>query len=101
MAFKAGLDPVTFWNLSPAAVAEYIEAKLERQSDEQRNPWLVSRWQTAAILNLFAKEGRTIKPADLFEFEDEKTTPEHDPEKWAKAEEIWKRWDEKYKKEAE
>lgn len=62
-----------------------------------RVSWEQTRWQTAALLNVYAKKGQSIKPIDLvrFPWEEQKEKVGID---MAVAEARWAKWDEQVKK---
>ncbi|MCB0587018.1 MAG: hypothetical protein KDD06_17065 [Phaeodactylibacter sp.] len=63
-----------------------------------RSSWEQTRWQTAAMLNVYAKKGQKIKPADLVRFPWEDAEEETHSINMAVAEQRWAKWDEDVKK---
>lgn len=60
-----------------------------------RSSWEQTRWQTAALLNVYAKRGQKIKPADLIHFpwEGKSETPAAKVIDMAMAQKRWAKWD--------
>lgn len=60
--------------------------------------WEQVRWQTAALLNVYAKKGQSIAPQDLARFPWEKQKQAVDmAQLMAMAEKRWAKWDEQVK----
>jgi len=62
-----------------------------------RSSWEQTRWQTAALLNVYAKKGQKIAPKDLVQFpweeKEEKANGVDKAALMAMAEKRWAKWD--------
>lgn len=64
-----------------------------------RMSWEQTRWQTAALLNVYAKKGKSIKPVDLVRFPWEaEQQKQKESALMAIAEKRWAKWDEDIKR---
>ena len=71
-----------------------IKGHHEAEEMRLRSSWEQTRWQTAAMLNVYAKKGQSIKPSDLVRFPWEAETKEADTAQlMAMAEKRWAKWD--------
>ncbi|MBK7873914.1 MAG: hypothetical protein IPJ74_26315 [Saprospiraceae bacterium] len=74
----------------------FIEGARADQTFTYRTAWETVRWQTAALLQVHVKKGRSIKPTDLIKFDwEEVKTPSLKPNE--KTLEKWAKWDEEMK----
>lgn len=67
------------------------------ETEEQRlkTSWEQTRWQTAALLNVYAKPGKAVQPKELITFPWEEAQEKADEAAiLAMAERRWAKWDE-------
>lgn len=57
-----------FWNTTWRSLYNRIEGFFEVENRKEQAQWERVRWQSALILQMFAKKGKRVKPKDLIEF---------------------------------
>lgn len=77
------------------SVFNYLEGHYKAEEMRLRSTWEQTRWQTAALLNVYAKKGQKIAPKDLVRFPWEKETVNGVDKAalMAMAEKRWAKWD--------
>ena len=86
-----GMQVDEFYDMLPKHFWLKMDGFNELENIRQRAEWERCRWQTAMLLNVHTKKGKTIKPTDLIEFDWDKKKKKVDFEKLkARAEYIKK-----------
>ena len=67
-----GITPLTYWQSTLLQVLGYIQHHRKAKDSQYMAEWERTRWQTAALLSVHAKKGKSVKPKDLIEFPWEK-----------------------------
>lgn len=71
-----------------------VQGYYDAEEMRVRAAWERTRWQTAALLNVYAKKGQEIKPGDLATFPWEKKVEKiNHTELMELAEKRWAKWD--------
>lgn len=81
-----GISPTVYYQSTFGQIVGYIHHYNKGQESQFRQEWERTRWQTAAMLNVYAKKGKSIKPADLIKFPWEEEAKKEPPKKLTKKE---------------
>ena len=68
-----GLLPEQFWDFTLHEFLLYKRGFEDMLKHKERNEWERTRYLATVILQPHTKQGKTIKPTDLFKFEDERS----------------------------
>ena len=70
---KLGLRVDELYDLLPHQFFTMVEGFFELETERDKREWEKVRWQTCLLLNIHLPKNKTLKPIDLFKFEDEES----------------------------
>jgi len=96
-AYYCGMSVSEFNDANLAETLEFIHERARAEKHTAENIWKSMRWQSTLMLNMMASKGKSYKPTDLFNFDDEiEQVRKPVAIDSAEAEAVFKKMEEKY-----